>query len=58
MGLAYDVDAKRERLITDEQIARNEIKEQFTQSLLNERQRFCDTVNQKYGLNISVQSTI
>ena len=58
LGLAYDVDAKRERLITDEQIARNEIKEQFTQSLLNERQRFCDTINEKYGLNISVQSTI
>lgn len=58
LGLSYDIDPKKERLINAEQEARNEVKEIFTQSMLNARLQFCHQVYDKYGVALHVESTI
>lgn len=58
LGLSYDIDPKKERLINAEQEARNEVKEIFSQSMLNARLQFCDQVYNTYGLALGVSSTI
>lgn len=58
LGLSYDVDAKRERLITDEQSARNEIKDHFRESMLKARVEFCNNVKKHYNIEINVECTI
>lgn len=46
---------KKERLITDEANANNQLIESFAQLQLEARQRACEEINQKYGLSISVK---
>lgn len=46
---------KRERLITDEANANNQFIDSCAQMFLESRQRACDEINKKFGLNISVE---
>lgn len=46
---------KKERLITDEANANNQLIESFAQLQLEARQRACDAINTKFGLNITVK---
>lgn len=46
---------KRERLITDEANANNQLIDSFAQLQLEARQRACKAINEKYGLSISVK---
>lgn len=45
---------KKERLITDEAQANNEIIEEGSDLMLKWREKACEELNEKYGLNISV----
>lgn len=45
---------KKERLITDEANSNNELIESFFEIQLEARQRACDEIRKKYGLNITV----
>ena len=45
---------KKERLITDEATANNQLIDSFCMLQLEARQRACEDINAKYGLNISV----
>lgn len=46
---------KKERLITDEANANNQLIESFADLQLEARQRACDVINQKFGLSIRVK---
>lgn len=46
---------KRERLITDEANANNQFIDSCAEMFLESRQRACDEINKKFGLNISVE---
>ncbi len=46
---------KKERLITDEAEANNQLIEAFFELQLEARRRACEAINEKYGLNISVR---
>lgn len=49
---------KRERLITDEANANNQLIESFFEIQLEARQRACEQINEKYGLKISVRRRV
>lgn len=46
---------KRERLITDEANANNQFIDSCSQMFLESRQRACEEINKKFGLNVSVE---
>ena len=46
---------KRERLITDEANANNQFIDSCAQMFLESRERACEEINKKFGLNISVE---
>ena len=46
---------KKERLITDEAEANNQLIDSFTDLQLQARQKACDEINAMFGLNISVE---
>lgn len=46
---------KRERLITDEANANNQLIDSCCQMFMESRQRACEEINKKFGLNISVE---
>lgn len=46
---------KKERLITDEAESNNQLIDSFAELQLEARQRACEEINAKYGLNITVQ---
>lgn len=46
---------KKERLITDEAKANNELIQSFADLQLEARQRACEAINEKYGLSVSVK---
>lgn len=46
---------KRERLITDEANANNQFIDSCAEMFLESRQRACEEINKKFGLNISVE---
>lgn len=49
---------KRERLITDEAESNNEITQSNGDIRLNMREKFCEQVNEAFGLNISVRVNV
>lgn len=53
MGI-YDVDNKRERLITNEVQSNNDYVDFVYQGMLNQRQEFVKLANEKWGLNIEL----
>lgn len=55
LGLNNTPVDKKERLVTDEANANNQLIESFAQLQLEARQRACDAINQKYGLGITVK---
>lgn len=46
---------KRERLITDEANANNQLIDSCAEMFLESRQRACEEINKKFGLNVSVE---
>lgn len=46
---------KRERLITDEANSNNDLIDSFVALQLEARERACEEINKKYGLNVSVE---
>ena len=54
LGINNPAVDKKERLITDEANSNNQLIDSFFQLQLESRQRACDEINEKYGLNISV----
>lgn len=46
---------KKERLITDEAEANNQLIQSFADLQLEARQRACEEINEKFGLNVSVR---
>lgn len=46
---------KRERLITDEANANNQLIDSCAEMFLESRQRACEAINERFGLNISVE---
>lgn len=46
---------KRERLITDEANANNQLIDSCAEMFLESRQRACEEINKKFGLNLSVE---
>lgn len=46
---------KRERLITDEANANNQLIDSCAQMFLESRERACEEINKKFGLNLSVE---
>ena len=46
---------KRERLITDEENANNQLIDSCAQMFLESRKRACEEINKKFGLNLSVE---
>jgi len=46
---------KKERVITDEANANNQLIESFSDLQLEARERACESINQMYGLNLSVR---
>lgn len=55
LGVNNNPVEKRERLITDEANANNDLIGSFLQLQLEARQRACEEINSKYGLNVSVE---
>lgn len=49
---------KKERLITDEAEANNQMIESFVELQLEARQRACEAINEKWGLNIQVNRRV
>lgn len=56
MGI-YEVDEKRERIVTAEIQSQNDYVDFVYTGMLNERKRFVDEVNSKFGLNIVLRET-
>lgn len=56
MGI-YEVDEKRERIVTAEIQSQNDYVDFVYTGMLNERKRFVDEVNKRYGLNIVLRET-
>lgn len=46
---------KKERLITDEANANNQLISEFAELQIEARQRACDAINEMYGLNVTVK---
>jgi hypothetical protein len=46
---------KKERLITDEATANNQLIQSFSELQLEAREQACKAINEKWGLNISVK---
>lgn len=55
LGLNNTPVDKKERLITDEANANNQLIDSFAQLQLESRERACKAINEKFGLNISVK---
>lgn len=55
LGLNNTPVEKKERLITDEANANNQLIDSFAELQLEARQRACEEINQKFGLSISVK---
>ena len=55
LGLNNANTEKRERLITDEANANNELIEMMFQIMYHERKLACEQINKKYGLNVDVK---
>ena len=56
MGI-YEIDEKRERIVTSEIEAQNDYVDFVYQGMYNERTRFVDECNEKFGLNIKLRET-
>lgn len=56
MGI-YEVDEKRERIVTSEIQAQNDYVDFVYTGMYNERKRFVKEVNEKFGLNITLRET-
>lgn len=56
MGV-YEVDEKRERIVTSEIQAQNDYVDFVYTGMYNERKRFVDEVNSRYGLNIVLRES-
>lgn len=55
LGINNPAVDKRERLITDEVNANDQLIESFAELQLEARQRACEAINKLYGLNVSVK---
>ena len=55
LGINNTPHEKKERLITDEANSNNQLIESFFDLGLEARQRACDQINEKYGLNVTVK---
>lgn len=55
LGVNNSAVDKKERLITDEANANNQLISEFGELQLEARQRACKAINEKYGLNITVK---
>lgn len=55
LGINNSPVEKRERLITDEVTSNNQLIESFASLQLEARERACEAINQKFGLQISVK---
>lgn len=55
LGINNSNTDKRERLITDEANANNQFIECCSEMFLEARQRACEEINKKFGLNVSVE---
>lgn len=58
LGVSYDADLKKERLIVDELHTREEVKELCGQSLYKSRKDFCDNIFKKFGKTITVSKVL
>ena len=58
LGINNNPVEKKERLITDEANANNELIESFVDLQLEARQRACEAINKMYGLKLSVQKRV
>lgn len=55
LGINNTPHEKKERLITDEATSNNQLIDSFFELQLEARQRACDEINEKYGLNVTVE---
>lgn len=55
LGINNIAQDKKERLITDEAESNNQLIGSFADLQLEARQRACDAINEKYGLNVTVK---
>ena len=58
LGISYNVDPKKERMLVDEISTNENVKELFSESLLKARLNFCEEIKNRFGLDISVSSVV